>query len=409
MNNQDYPFNVDGGVFMKLLKTHFIYFSLVFSAFFVACSGGGDSGSGGTGTVAVSLTDAMSNKFKAVYVTIDDVQVHLKGNGNGNGNNSWKSVSAPNLPKTFNLYELTNGIREEIGLADLETGEYTQMRLIVGEMPDDGINDLSEAHPFGNYVIDTDHNYQELKIPSGYQTGIKIVHGFSIGTNQTTELIIDFNAEKSVVVAGNSGSWHLKPTIQVGTTEELSIIRGKVTSDGSTAIEGAVVSAQLFDETASDEKNKVVVQTSTITDSDGYFSLFVSPNEYNLVVYDDGKIPQYRMIDSLSAGETYTFPEDDIQLQDASPDIKNLTGELTISGGDYTEQFASLSFRQDATGQLIEVTSVDVLNGESYNINLPLGEYTVVAWTDGFDTQTHILNILGTDAEPIVTNISFPQ
>ena len=101
---------------MKLLKTHWFLFSLILSAVFISCGGGGDSNSGGTGTVAVSLTDAMSNKFNAVYVTIEDVQVHMKGNGNGN--DSWRSVSAPNLPKTFNLYELTNGIREEIGLAD---------------------------------------------------------------------------------------------------------------------------------------------------------------------------------------------------------------------------------------------------------------------------------------------------
>lgn len=31
----------------------------------------------------MSLTDAMSNQFNAVYVTIDDVQVHMKSNSNG--------------------------------------------------------------------------------------------------------------------------------------------------------------------------------------------------------------------------------------------------------------------------------------------------------------------------------------
>lgn len=395
---------------MKWLKTYQKIFSLIISVFLVACGGGGsgDSSSSGTGTVAMSLTDAMSNKFNAVYVTIEDVQVHLKGNGNGN--NGWESVSTPNLPKTFNLYELTNGIREEIGLADLDTGGYTQMRLIVGDMPDSGINELSEAHPYANYVIDTDDSYQELKIPSGYQTGIKIVHGFTISANQTTELIIDFDAEKSVVVAGNSGNWHLKPTVKVGATAELSIIRGKVTSDGSTGIEGALVSAQRFDSTAADDRNEVTIQTSTITDPDGYFSLFVSPDEYNLVVNNDGKIPQYRKIDSLNAGETHTLSDDEIQLVDASPGIKNLTGTITIGGGDLVEQYASLSFRQDtADGQVIEVTSVDVLNLESYNINLPLGSYTIVAWTGGFNTQTYSLNITEVDAEPIVNDISFPE
>jgi hypothetical protein len=284
------------------------------------------------------------------------------------------------------------------------------MRLIIGTVADDGINELSEAHPFANYVIDTDDNYQELKIPSGIQTGIKIVHGFTISANKTTELILDFNAEKSVVVAGSNENWLLKPTIKVGSIEELSIIRGRVTSGDSTGISGALVSVQEFDGSATDDKDKVTVQTSTITDSDGYFAIFVSPleggDEYNLVIYAEGKIPEYRKIISLAAEQTHTFADDDIQLGDAS--TKNVIGTITIAGGDTTEQFASISFRQGIDGgQMIEITSVYVLNLEDYDIYLPVGSYTVVAWTLGFDTQTSGLNV--TDPEPVGEYINFPQ
>ena len=384
---------------MKLHKSLMIISVLMISALLSACSsgGGGDSSSGETGTVAMSLTDAMSNKFNAVYVTIDDVQVHLKGNGNGN--NGWTSVSTPNLPKTFNLYELTNGVREEIGLADLEAGDYTQMRLIIGDEPDNGINLFSEAHPHANYVIDSDDSYQELKIPSGYQTGLKIVHGFTISANQTTELILDFHAEKSVIVAGNGENWHLKPTVKVGSTEEFSIISGRVTTQVTTiedseltGLEGAVVTAQQFDATAADEKDKVTIQASTVTDSDGYFSLFVSPDTYNIVVYADGMKPQHREIDDLFAAEKYTFDDDDIQLEVAKQ-IMKLTGGISIaSNGTESDengaQYASLSFRQEYDGQIIEITSADILNGQKYEINLPSETYTLVAWTADFKTQT---------------------
>ena len=397
---------------MKSLKLFGIIFLLFTSMIIFACGGsGGGSSSGEVGTVSMSLTDAMSNKFNAVYVTIDDVQVHIKGNVNANI--SWQSVSAPNLPKTFNLYDLTNGVREEIGLADLAIGSYTQMRLIIGTEPDDGINELSEAHPHANYVIDTEDNYQELKIPSGINTGIKIVHGFTISTDQTTELILDFNAEKSVIVAGNSGIWHLKPTIKCGSTEELSIIRGKVTTDGSTGIDKVLVSVQEFDGTAADDKDKVIIQTSTVTDPNGYFAIFVSPledgDEYNLVIYADGKVPEYKKITTLLAGETLTLPDDDIQLGVAS--TKNVIGTVMITGGETSEQYASLSFRQDITGgDMIEITSVDVLNTEGYDINLPVGPYAVVAWTLGFDTQTSdlVLSESDTDIPPIEKNIDFP-
>ena len=398
---------------MKSLNSSGIIFLLFTSLVILACGGGGGSGSSGEmGTVSMSLTDARSNGFNAVYVTINDVQVHMKGNDNNN--NNWQSVSAPNLPKTFNLYNLTNGVREEIGLADLAIGSYTQMRLIIGTEPDDGLNVLSEAHPYANYVIDTDDNFQELKIPSGINTGIKIVHGFTISTDQTTELILDFNAEKSVVVAGNSGNWLLKPTIKVGSTEELSIIRGKVTIDGSEGIDKALVSVQEFDETAADDKDKVTIHTSTVTDPDGNFAIFVSPledgAEYNLVIYADGKVPEYRKINALEAGETLTFAPDDIQLGDAS--TKNVIGTVTITGGDSTEQFASLSFRQDITditgGDMIEVTSVDVLNTKDYDINLPIGSYSVVAWTPDFNTQTSDLVLSESDIPPIEKDIDFP-
>lgn len=393
---------------MKSLKSFGIIFLLFISLFMFGCSGGGGASSGGVGTVSISLTDAMSNKFNAVYVTIEDVQVNTKGNGNGN--NSWKSTIAPNLPKTFNLYDLTNGVREKIGIADLASGPYTQMRLIIGTMPDNSINILSEAHPYANYVIDTDNNYQELKIPSGIQTGIKIVHGFTISKDQTTELVLDFNAEKSVVVAGNSGNWLLKPTIKVGSIKELSIIRGKVTSDGTNGIPDALVSVQVFDGTSFDDKDKVTVQTSTITGSSGNFSVFITPldtgDEYNLVIYADGKIPEYRKINMLSTGETFVYPDDNIQLGDAT--TKNVIGNITITGGNTTEQFASISFRQDIIGgEMIEVTSVDVLNLEGYDINLPVGSYSVVSWTLGFSTQTSGLNLNIADPEPIIKDIDF--
>lgn len=402
---------------MKPIKSCGIIF-LIFSAFILfACGGGSGSSSpvssGGVGTLSLSLTDEMSNSFQAIYITLEDVQVHAKKNGNGN--NSWFSLRTPNLPKTFNLYELAYGVREQIGIADLAEGSYTQMRLMIGTMPDDGINILSEAHPYANYVIDSDGMYQELKIPSGVQSGYKIVHGFTISANKTTELILDFLADKSVVVGGN-GNWHIQPTVKVGNTSEQSIIRGWVTSNGTDGIQDALVSVQQYNGFAGDPIDEVTIQASTITDEDGFFSIFVSPltdsEKYNLVVYAEGKLPVYREIITLESGETLTFFDSFdrgfIQLSDTP--IDNVNGLVMITGAS-NEQYVSVSFRKnigDETNiEMIEITSLNVANMESYNINLPYGAYSVVASTLTYDSIENPLTVAET-ISPIDFPITFP-
>ena len=167
---------------MKVIYRNFLGLAVVALglAFIVASCGGGGGESSATGTsgeVALSLTDAATDDYNAVYVTIKAIEVHMS-------NDTWGTILSPN--ETFNLLDLVGGVREELGIAELPTGNYTQMRLIIGGTPDQGINILSEVHPYANYVIDSDNAYHELKIPSGYQTGIKIVHGFEINASHHT-------------------------------------------------------------------------------------------------------------------------------------------------------------------------------------------------------------------------------
>jgi len=65
--------------------------------------------------------------------------------------------------KTYNLLELVNGVREQLGITELVTGHYTQMRLIIGDSPDDTINLLSEGHPYANHIIDNSE-LSEIKL-----------------------------------------------------------------------------------------------------------------------------------------------------------------------------------------------------------------------------------------------------
>jgi len=364
--------------FMKSIRPMLTAISaILLLASFTACSSGSDGGGPGTGILSLSLTDATTTEYKAIYVTIQEVQVHRRDGG------KWQVVATPN--KTFNLLELVNGVREHLGLSELQTGVYTQMRLIIGNTADGGINIKGNTHPFANYFIDSLDAEYELKIPSGPQTGIKI-GGFLINQNETTELILDFDASKSIVKAGNSGKWLIKPTIKVVDMVNYSIISGLANN-----IEGILVGAQIYDPSASDAKDEVLVQTATITDATGSYKMFLEPGTYNVVAYKEGSFPICSRI-TAHPDTTNLVPE--FFLSPAS--TANIEGIVAISGaGD--EQHVTLSIRQtvlcSGVSAQIEVKSMNVANGGAYSINLPDGVYSVVASTYGHITQEHAVNI----------------
>jgi hypothetical protein len=385
-----------------------------------ACGGSGGGGSdgidgssvssgGGSGDLSVSLTDS-AGPYKAVYITVEEVQVHIGGNDNNKKN--WLTI--PMDKDTINLCELTNGVFEKLGSIRLASGKYTQLRLFLHDTPEeDELNILSVLHPAANYVILEDDTLHEMKIPSGFQSGVKLVKGFTISENQTTEIILDFDASRSVVEAGNSGQWLLKPTIKVGELKEYSIINGRVTNNADVGIANAYVSAQIFDDDQ-DDKDKVIIQAGTITDSEGYYSLFVKPGIYNLVAYADGKEFVFERIQT-AAGEILENSDiTDFKLNDAAA-TGTIEGEVLINGANDNDQYATISYRKDidcvgcTDNEMVEIKSINVLNTGDYVVELPIIEvelepepYTRVASTFGYDTQTAELDVVaGTNTDDI--------
>jgi hypothetical protein len=361
-----------------------------------SCGGGGGGGSGGvaavapsTGSVSVSLTDASTTDYRAVYVTISQVAVHRDGG-------DWDVVSSPN--RTVNLLDLVNGVRQDLGLATLTAGPYTQMRLILASTPDASVNILSHAHPYANYFIDTSSPAQEieLKVPSGLQSGIKIVKGFDINANQTTELILDFDAVRSIVKAGNSGKWLLKPTIKVLNAIEYSIIQGN--AGGA----GVLVSAQTYNSSVTPAETKVQVRAATVSDANGNYKLFVEPGSYTLVGYKDDRLPYHKDQKVVTAAGDVV----NVSFSLFTAAVGTLTGgPITIPGTDQ-EQYATISIRQDATvnnkTEQIEVKSLNVADGGTFDADLPAGSYTAVISTFG---QTTLIPPTFTITESTVKDI----
>jgi len=55
-------------------------------------------GTASTGTVSLGLTDNSTDEFKAVYITVKNVEVHLGGNENSSSN--WLTVDLRIDPDT---------------------------------------------------------------------------------------------------------------------------------------------------------------------------------------------------------------------------------------------------------------------------------------------------------------------
>jgi hypothetical protein len=386
--------------FMKSSKLVFIVIACFSMFFFLACDGGGSS-SGGTGTLSASLTDA-AGPYQAVYVTVKELQVHRSGDENDEG--GWLTLEGFSK-KTINLCSLRNGVFEDLGYAELKEGNYSQLRLILcdeGESPEGPVlvdennepvlNILGIQHPNANYVVFGDDTWNMLKVPSAINTGVKLVKGFTINAEETTEIILDFDAYRSVVQAGKSGKWLMKPTIKVlSDTQENWILDGTVSdkSEGGSGIEGVLISVQYPDPANPEE----IVRTSTLTDENGDYVIYVAPPDasgYHVVAY---KGPRTVEEGDTITGDDIWGPEclgiasgeeltNNFVLNNSSEKgIGYITGLVTINNDDI-DRYATLSFRTycPETSKEIEVLSVLIADdGNDYRVVLPVGEYLLVA------------------------------
>jgi len=234
----------------KLRRARSALASLLGAMALAACGGGGDTtapvagapgggGTGGSGTLRVALTDAPSCGYDHVYITVDRVRVHALSTAS-DSDSGWSEVVL-NPAQRIDLLALTNGVLAELGQTPLPAGQYTQVRLVL--RPNGG------GTPANAVVPSASGAEVPLDTPSATQSGLKLIHPFTVQPNTLADLVLDFDACRSVVRRGNSGRYNLKPVIAV-------IPRT------TTAIVGTVVPL-LTGVTVAAQKNGVVVRSTT--------------------------------------------------------------------------------------------------------------------------------------------------
>lgn len=192
-----------------------------------ACGGGGGGGDTTrqkTGTLKLSLTDAPVDSAQEIWIQFRAVE--FKPVGADPVTQELKDAQGAAAPKRINLLPLQDG-RTAILLdgVTLPAGSYEWMRLVVD----------NETNVRDSYIV-VNGNECELRIPSGDESGLKMIRGFTLPAGGTLALTADFDLRKSIrQPPGQQGSgtnctqaYLMKPVLRLVQDSEVGAITGKV-------------------------------------------------------------------------------------------------------------------------------------------------------------------------------------
>jgi uncharacterized protein DUF4382/carboxypeptidase family protein len=224
-----------------------------------ACSGPSD-----TGTVTVRLSDAPSDDLQSATIYVSEVTVQ------GSGVSADEQVIS-STKASYDLLTLQSGVTATLGSAEVPTGTYSQIRLLV----DSARVVLKAGHTFADGT-----NTAKLTVPSGSQTGIKVNISPPVTvTSGETILVIDFDVSQSFVFQGphdHPNSISFKPVLHATATDVAASISGTVTP---LAVNAAVYAIQGTDTAA----------TAFPSATTGAYTLrFLAPGTYTVAVKATG-------------------------------------------------------------------------------------------------------------------------
>jgi hypothetical protein len=190
---------------------------LVASLLTVAGCGGSD-GSGdeqnSTGFLSIGITDAPVDEAAAVVIAMTEFEFKPAGDGP-----SFR-VAVEGAPRQLNLIDFTDGAAAVIiNGEEVPAGDYEWMRIRFDES-------LSYVQ------LETDGTMYPLFIPSGAQTGFKLVHGFSVPVNDDVTYMLDFDVRKSLIEPPGLGrverTFLLKPVVRLMNAANTGAVTGAV-------------------------------------------------------------------------------------------------------------------------------------------------------------------------------------
>ncbi|MFC4740480.1 DUF4382 domain-containing protein [Flavobacterium ponti] len=227
------------------MKKTFLLLTLLFSSLVIMVSCSDDDNSNAESyAYSVRLTDA-PGPYDAVYIDVQGVEVI--------GNNG-VAVNLATQTGIYDLLELSSGVETTLSNDVITASKVNQVRLILGTENSVVVDGVS-------YPLDT---------PSAQQSGLKLQVNQTLDANTQNSILIDFDANKSIVVNGN-GTYTLKPVLR---TIDLSTTG---TIEGSISIPGTLASVQVVSSTGN--------EVYTNVKADGTFKVLgLAPGTYTVTI-----------------------------------------------------------------------------------------------------------------------------
>lgn len=232
--------------------------------------------SSGQSTVKMSMVDGpfrtSGGTVTAVNITVAKVELI------GNGGTQTIATFTPSQQINIMNFQTAPGI--QLGTLAIPAGMYQQARIL-----------LDTSQPSNNTVTVNGTTFN-LKIPSATgptsnfnggssmdngdgpgSSGIKINLGLNAVGGQTYSILLDFNAAESIVQAGNSGQWIMKPVI-VATAYASGFFGGTATMNGAPIANAEILA----------EQNGLPIN-SGVTGSDGTYAINALPQgAYSIII-----------------------------------------------------------------------------------------------------------------------------
>ncbi|MBD0830891.1 DUF4382 domain-containing protein [Aestuariibaculum sediminum] len=269
---------------MKNLKTLLILVMTLSVITFQSCQDNDDK----TARIQLKLVDAPGD-YLEVNVEIVDVQYNIN-----EGEAGWQSFSMPEggYPEQVDLTELISGTSLMLTDDIIPAGMLKQIRLVLGEN--------------NTVLIEGDENQEpELKhldTPSALQSGLKLNLNEKLEPGFTYAFVLDWNVQESVVEAGSTGMYNLKPVIKATAEARSGSVQGNVAEvidEVQTAMENVVV------EIYSGE----VMVAETLTDANGDFLIQgLEEGAYQLKINQEGYTDYMEEI-NVTVGEVTSLSE----------------------------------------------------------------------------------------------------